>query len=54
MDKVIRFKNGNQIDIIETYNSSFRNKKCKPFIAQEDLDLLWYLNEVYVDENTEP
>ena len=54
MGKVIEFVNGGQIKIIETRYSSFRNKKCKPFITQEDLDLLWYLNEVYVDEDAEP
>lgn len=51
MDKVVEFKNGNQIEIIKTSDSSFRNKKCKPFMTQEDLGLLWYLNEVYVNEN---
>ena len=51
MDKVVEFKNGNQIEIIKTSESSFRNKKCKLFMAQEDLGLLWYLNEVYVNEN---
>ena len=51
MDKVVEFKNGNQIEIIKTSESSFRNKKCKLFMAQEDLCLLWYLSEVYVNEN---
>ena len=51
MDKVVEFKNGNQIEIVKTSESSFRNKKCKLFMAQEDLGLLWYLNEVYVNEN---
>ncbi len=51
MDKVIEFKNGSQIEIIKTSDSSFRNRECKPFMTQEDLDLLWYLKEVYVNEN---
>lgn len=52
MDKVIEFKNGSQIEIIKTRNFSFRNKKCKLFMTQEDLGLLWYLNEVYGNEDT--
>lgn len=52
MDKVIEFKNGNQIEIIKTSDSPLKNKKCKPFMTQEDLCLLWYLNEVYVNEDT--
>lgn len=53
MGEVIEFVNRSQIEIIKTSDSSFRNKKCKPFMTQEDLDLLWYLNEVYTNENTE-
>lgn len=48
MDKVIELVNGSQIKIIET-NDFFRAKRCKPFMTQGDLDLLWYLNEVYTN-----
>lgn len=51
MDKVIELTNGSQIKIIKTGDSSFRTRRCNPFMTQEDLDLLWYLNEVYVNEN---
>lgn len=53
MGEVIEFVNRSQIKIIETNNFSFRAKRCKMFMTQEDLDLLWYLNEVYTNENTE-
>ena len=51
MDKVIEFTDGSQIEIIETGDSSFRTRRCEVFMIQEDLDLLWYLNEVYTNED---
>lgn len=50
MCEVIEFVNGSQIKIIEANDFSFRAKKCNPFMTQGDLDLLWYLNEVYINE----
>lgn len=51
MDEVIKFKNGSQIKIVKTDNSSFRTKRCEVFMTKEDLELLWYLNEVYANED---
>lgn len=50
MGEVIEFVNGSQIKIIETNDFSFRAKRCKPFMTQGDLDLLWYLKEVYTND----
>lgn len=52
MGKVIEFVNRSQIKIIETNDFSFRVKRRKTFMTQEDLDLLWYFNEVCANENT--
>lgn len=51
MSEVIKFVNGSQIEIIKMDDFSSRNERCKPFMTQEDLELLWYLNEVYAYEN---
>lgn len=50
MDKVIKFKNGSQIEIIETDGSSFRTQ-YEVLMTKEDLEMLWYFNEVYANEN---
>lgn len=52
MDKVIEFANGSQIKIIETGDSSFRTRRYEVLMEKEDLEILWYLREVYTNENT--
>lgn len=60
MDEVIKFVNGSEVRPIRLDNTSIKSfvpenpelfsERRKVFMTEEDMEMMWYLKEVYVNE----